>query len=211
VDETCPEGQACDSTEGFDQGTCRELLPECMGVEPRHRFCNETTLQECGVDGVTSEVLESCTTVCEEGACNDNKDPCPRFPINCATDCGAQSSDCDLMPCPSTARISNSNPAVLRTPSYSELCPVACDAETHALVLIVSNATGLSLKLTIGEPWKLAVDAPGADDVACGNDEATGCVIVENAQLNSDIYVFTDDPSAAERNIAIEPGGTTCP
>src|SRR5690606_30917043 len=96
VNETCPENQACDTAAGFDQGTCKERLPECADRQPGEGAACDgpTTLMVCGPDNVTLEPRE-CVGACNQAACDDRPNHCPAEDfVNCGTDCRAPDEGC---------------------------------------------------------------------------------------------------------------------
>ncbi len=69
---TCTGTNRCDSATGVNQGTCQPIVAECADHAPGDHVCIDTNVEACGVDLVTSEVVQQCkqpTPDCANGAC----------------------------------------------------------------------------------------------------------------------------------------------
>lgn len=60
---TCDSNENCDST----SGVCSPIVAECAGGAGGTRFCDGKTLRECGIDLVSSSVVEDCPVTCGTG------------------------------------------------------------------------------------------------------------------------------------------------
>lgn len=209
VNETCPENHACDTTPGFDQGTCKERLPECVDQEPGRGVCEDSaTLLQCGPDNVTLEPVE-CEGSCYEGACDNRPNHCPAEPfINCGRECGEMSANCDTAAgCedkPFVARVffdQAGQSHIVRIGDYDALCTVDCDVhETRGFRLYASTSSTLRWRVTVPAPWGIPTTSNH-----CHEESPEGCVLV--GPDSGDVHlgvVVTDDPAASEQNILIE-------
>lgn len=222
VNETCPEGHACDSTEGFDQGTCKERLPECTNEEAGQRFCNQSTLMECGPDNVTAEVVEICEGVCDDGRCDDTRDACPEGDsyLGCSDDCKGHEDYCSPEYCPDqgifTILLTEAYPGVVaRIGSYTEACSLDCDPDVHRFSFGVTDPDFSRIKVTVRAPWRItAPQSRLTRTLSCEAGSFEGCLLIEPLSPTIPNYfaIFSDDPAANERNVTIQGGDDlTCP
>lgn len=63
----CPGGSHCDTSDEH-RGTCRPIIPECIGRAPDEVVCREDHRVACGVDQVSIDLLENCYA-CQAGVC----------------------------------------------------------------------------------------------------------------------------------------------
>ncbi len=192
VNETCPENYACDSTPGFDQGTCKERLPECAEHEPGYEFCSgPTTVTVCGPDNVTL-LEEQCPWSCVDGECND----CPAGDyINCGTQC--RERDCLETSCVLSTGTYLVAPAtrIIRTSSFNDACPAECNAQVHGIHINLKSDPTTKVKVTVPSPWRIS------NEGFCAETSAQECLIATSDEY---LYLFTDDPTAPERNLTFE-------
>jgi sulfatase modifying factor 1 len=69
---TCDGNTLCDTTEGVEQGTCKDVVAACEGKSPAEVACEGDKRVKCGPDLVTREDAEACpvnTDLCLAGAC----------------------------------------------------------------------------------------------------------------------------------------------
>ncbi|MFO0759935.1 MAG: formylglycine-generating enzyme family protein [Byssovorax sp.] len=66
---TCAAGERCNSAFGPKQGTCLPVVPLCLGKSSSQVVCSGAARVQCGPDLVSSEILETCAYLCENGAC----------------------------------------------------------------------------------------------------------------------------------------------
>ena len=214
VNETCPENHACDSTPGFDQGSCKERLPECVDQEPlQGGVCEDTkTWLRCGPDNVSLEPVE-CQGSCHDGACDDRPNHCPAEPfINCGSECGEFSPNCtEVGPCEGNFSIVHvffdepGQSQIVRIGDFDALCDNECEtSETRGVQLIGRLDVTVRARITLPPSLRILV----AD--GCYEDGREGCVTWDpndDPKLDSSAFlgtVVTDDPAAAEQNILIE-------
>jgi hypothetical protein len=205
VGEVCAQNYACDSTPGFNQGSCRPILAECAGHEPGYTFCSSTTTsQRCGPDNVTL-VPEVCTGSCHHNACDNRPNHCPIGSYrNCGTECREPDSQCfpDVSwPCVVMAPITvpaAGQSRIIRTPDYDDVCePSSCDPRLRFIYTPFTSNDPVHVRITVGGPWRLAA-IPGGG--GCPAASAVTCLIW-TPLLSNYIQIFTYDPSAPEENV----------
>jgi hypothetical protein len=207
VNETCGENQACDTTPGFDQGTCKERIPNCIGTGEGHLFCDELSLMACGLDEVTAIVTEVCTGACEEAACDNFRDACPAdFYVNCASDCHGRDADCPASCGGAVYSFDwSADSIVVRLGPAADTCLSECGSERVGRWIRpdIGLPADSRIKVTVGPPWRIQAATSMTNDV-CQQDWDEGCLMVEPVTTGVRfIYVFADDLSASERNVTI--------
>ncbi|HEX4336222.1 MAG TPA: hypothetical protein VH062_09935 [Polyangiaceae bacterium] len=72
----CTGSNDCDSTLGANAGSCQPIVAECTGKTAGTSFCSGPKDRfECGIDLVTTKLVETCPFVCTAGACTGECDP----------------------------------------------------------------------------------------------------------------------------------------
>jgi formylglycine-generating enzyme len=66
---TCDGDTRCDTTAGFEQGTCKPTVSGCAGKQAADVVCEGTKRVRCGPDLVTTEDVEMCSGACVLGKC----------------------------------------------------------------------------------------------------------------------------------------------
>jgi hypothetical protein len=69
---TCAGSNDCDTTPGSNAGSCQPIAPPCAALRPGDTYCNDQTVERCGVDLVTTAVVQTCsatTPACLGGSC----------------------------------------------------------------------------------------------------------------------------------------------
>src|SRR5690606_903439 len=167
VSQVCPASQACDSTPGTTQGTCKDRHPDCIGQDPGEpTSCSgDTTLMVCGADNISLEGLE-CTGSCFNDACDNRPNYCPNYHdifINCGTDCGEFNEDyCSAFGQCANAAIPGEifdigETLVVRSPGYASACSTTCDQPRRRVsVAIPSLPSPRRFKVTVSSPWKVS-------------------------------------------------------
>ena len=62
--DACGKAENCEQT----SGECQPIVEQCAGAEAGKRFCQDTDLVECGLDLVTTNVVDTCDKCVETGA-----------------------------------------------------------------------------------------------------------------------------------------------
>ena len=217
VNETCPENYACDTAPGFDQGTCKQRLPECADRQPGEGAACEgpTTLMVCGPDSVTLEPRE-CAGACNQAACDDRPNHCPREEfLNCGTDCRAPDRGC-IASITTTPICEGPIGAVwldfeskqnwtVRIPDYAASCVASCDSEVRGMTIYINpDSVGdvQHWKATVRPPWRII---PGSLFCASPGSPVEQCLAVNREESSHlSFAVATDDPTAPEENVTIE-------
>ena len=207
VNKTCGEGEACDSTIGFDQGTCRALIPECQDSEVGYLYCDELQVMACGPDGVTADVAETCTGACVDAACDNFRDGCPDEPyINCGEDChGRDTLGCPVSCTGDTYAQVMSDSLTVRLPGWDEACTSTCGSYRVArwIRTDVNLPADSRLKVEVGSPWRILTTTSKASGL-CLETGVAGCVIQEPVSSGGRyVYVFAEEQWASERNVTI--------
>ncbi len=205
ANETCGDGQFCDSSEGVNAGTCRPVVTECEGFGPGEEFCRDSDVMACGPDLVTDEFRESCSDVgvCEDGACVE-KDPCPESGFSCDVDCPPLSGKCVGASLDEIVIIESVSPDYLeenptiRTPAAARAG--TCDGSERRWFRVTPNGT--AYRARIGAPWGFVTGTSVAG--YCSAPIQEGCMTFGPDQ---GIVVVAPDSSALPRNILLEPGG----
>ncbi len=166
---TCAGDQFCDTRAGVARGTCQDQAADCVGQQPGYRFCEGSSVVECGVDTIETSIAEECSTGCSEGACASDECPSGNHVHDCAGDCGGDPAGATgpcgsyFAGCPG-ARLDGFDDYLertVRTPPASALtCTNACAA--RAFVVKVPELS--EMKVTAPAGWSIySIEAdPGA-------------------------------------------------
>jgi hypothetical protein len=217
---------ACDS----ELGVCVQTSPYCSG--PGDRYCDDTTVMECNLDGTRSFEIAECELVCHAAECRNDADPCPA-PDELYRDCSetcpeidvlgdCESSpyhECDttLVRFPDDAAVGDVLYARTRWGKGDEEDPECSCGEGRYWTEFYPELTdeGLAHRVTVPDPWWLVPKAShdASDAYECESDSKLQCVVVEKRDLEPFVLVVTDDPNAPARNIQVEvvQEGATCP
>lgn len=210
IRETCGVEQFCDSSEGPNRGLCRDGLAECMDEGPGTLFCNGTSVEQCGPDAVTSEVVQECEGGCVGGACNDSV-ACPTAPnvVDCAGDCPGE-------PCECKGSVFGRIAHAVRIPDSAQACEFACDSAVRGITVEVSAEPNDQIqrwRVMAPAPWSVAV--ADQDSGPCSLEPGQTCATLEVTveQVQAFIYVFTDEPDVKGGNVSVEPieADESCP
>lgn len=217
MSQVCPASQACDSTPGTTQGTCKDRHPDCVDSEPGEGTCQDvSTLMACGPDNVNLVPLE-CEGSCFHDQCDNRPNYCPVWDwvlenVNCGTECGETRDTCFLFDrtCAEAPGMlfSPGTTGILRIADYESTCSAklsdsSCDEAVHGFWFLVANQNEETLrwKVTIppGSAWKLA-----AGTNRCPEEGIVGGCLVVGPSMGETVSIFTDDPNATEENVVIE-------
>jgi hypothetical protein len=211
--QTCTGNQICDTRAGVNAGTCQDQDPQCQGHEPGYKFCVGVAVHACDADNLSTTLVESCTTVCTGGACDNSVPACPTGAsvVSCAEDCGVSSgctvdaNGCYLayLEAPTT------NPVWFRTPAASATC--ACGSGRHYMRVIDLHGTRYWLVNGAGH-WNVGVYVLSTCHYTpydvCNDTQARQCVAVPSSSdcggAQASYYIYTDDPSAGPTNVSFE-------
>ncbi len=225
---TCPGTEVCDTRPGLTAGSCQEQEPNCLGHDPGYLFCLDNDVHECGPDNVDSPVLQECTGLCSDGACDDTVDACPTVPIavNCSDTCGGPTDNCVTAECSTLwdfevdADAYADNTFALRTPSAPGTDSCQCGgsgpgvAPEYSMLITVPFQTTPRLIVEVDPPWQLRVSWE-AGAPPCSPAQGEQCVIFTASMASSILEVFTYDPAAPAKNVSVRPSddpyATECP
>lgn len=184
VNQTCSEGEFCDSMSGPNLGICTKPPPECLGREPGALVCSANSLAKCGPDSVTSEIVEQCAHGCSDGACKQLE--CPTLLFSCDPDCHDSASGCydlcagvDAAAEPPLLDLANAKVGEvyrLALPVFSKAPACACAGVSPALDAVAFRLpeppAGLSWKIEAPPPWGVNLNEY---KYLAGTAHANGC------------------------------------
>jgi hypothetical protein len=209
ANQTCGEGQFCDSTPGPNVGICRPELTECADG-PGTKWCDDDdkTLITCGPDAV-STVNQACIGACHNEVCRDVS-VCPVWDdydqgAACSRDCGMadRTLSCGASNISCTGYISVNftfGPrAVIRTPFADSPC-TQCNG-TVAYLAVIPN-TSSRLRVTVPAPWRVSQSS------FCG--ALPQCAIFSSGTI---FYVVSSSLDDGPVNVVVETvdSSATCP
>lgn len=150
---TCSGTAVCDTDED-NRGSCQEPLEGCLDKEPGETYCEDGETRRCGLDRVTSDLVEECEWYCDEVGLQCSTDqPCPAVPAeqlhDCTGVCGGDNKYCgvsEFTQCNYLDLTRGFASNYIRLPRGAEQCPLPdCDQGTYLILL---------------EPWDFHVELP---------------------------------------------------
>jgi hypothetical protein len=207
TNQTCGNGQFCDTRAGTNVGTCQSEDPQCVGKDGGYKYCVGYSVYQCGPDALDHSLAQNCAGPCVDGACVDNE-PCPTVTggfQDCSHECLPNDDLCGPGKCNSTSVPIYKQAVAVRTASAAQSC--TCSGAQKYFLKLPLAATFYT-KATVAPPWTVTL-VPTVDADPC---VLTGvqCVVGQQSDL---LAAITDDPGSPPRNVTLTPvdPGATCP